>query len=165
MLWLHSTSPIADESYGLWTEYFTLRGYIEPNFRQRWTSWSQTLTSCDLKLLLVNIFATVWLANSTDVILNDIITSANNHSLFNETAWGNLQATSWALYDSALSFAIMLQRLWVKFRLIGFGCVANSRSVTCAFSPISRDGIFPTRESSHRNLTRSVWYSRMRVIP
>ena len=63
----------------------------------------------------------------------------------NQTAWGKLQATSWALYGAALSFAIMLQWLRVKLWLIGFGCVANSRSVTCALSLISRDGNFRTR--------------------
>ena len=72
------------------------------------------------------------------------------------TACGKLQTTScmlacrlgWAAVAMcrsiiALRFAIILQQLLVKLRLIGFSCVIICERRLAYFSPISRDGNFP----------------------
>ena len=88
------------------------------------------------------------------------------------TACGKLQTTlctpscGWAVLQwpcgAALSFAIMLQWLPVKLRLIGYSCVIISERRLGHFSPISRDWNFPTRivsQKSHENRTIILYMS------
>jgi len=65
---------------------------------------------------------------------------------------------------TALSFDIMLQRLPVKLRLIGYSCVIISERRLAHFHK-SREIEISLQESSRRNLTRIVRENRIRSMP
>ena len=64
----------------------------------------------------------------------------------------------------SIRFAIMLQWLPVKLRLIGYSCVIICERRLAHFHQ-SREMEISLRESSRRNLARIVRYSRIRAMP